>query len=140
LLTSGCTIRSFRQAFRDVSKLSDRHGRYGGNVKRRASEVNRARVIRISTASCKRRIVDVDALLSASPPLDCRKAGPPVDCRVSPPLNSPHVIRFVAPRVRLTSPEQKRSIGVLGAYSRRCLAYAAQPHFADLTVRYQAEE
>ena len=34
------------------------------------------------------QIFDVDRQLSASPPLDCRKAGAPVDCRVSPPLNS----------------------------------------------------
>jgi hypothetical protein len=34
------------------------------------------------------QIFDVDGQLSASPPLDCRKAGAPVDCRVSPPLNS----------------------------------------------------
>jgi hypothetical protein len=34
------------------------------------------------------QIFDVDGQLSASPALDCRKAGAPVDCRVSPPLNS----------------------------------------------------
>jgi hypothetical protein len=34
------------------------------------------------------QIFDVDRQLSASPPLDCRKAGAPVDCRVSPPLTS----------------------------------------------------
>jgi hypothetical protein len=33
------------------------------------------------------QMFDVDGQLSASPPLDCRKAGPLVDCRVSPPLN-----------------------------------------------------
>jgi hypothetical protein len=34
------------------------------------------------------QIFDVDAQLSAPPPLDCRTAGAPVGCRVSPPLNS----------------------------------------------------